>query len=73
MYVIIILCYSHKGLSQTLYTSLDKNLNFLHAGNLKDRAEFSAHFIYLHEMLPYPLLDMCRKCEEISCFGKQYT
>ena len=29
------------------------------------------HFIHLHKMLPYPLLDMCRKCEEMLCIGKQ--
>ena len=23
------------------------------------------YIIRLHEILPYPLLDMCRKCEEI--------
>ena len=45
--------------------TLDKNSNFLHVGNLKDKARFSTHFAHLHKMLPYPLLVMYRKCEEM--------
>ena len=51
--------------------SLDKYLNFVYVGNSQDRAKFSTHFVHFHEILPYPLPDMCRKCEEISCFDKQ--
>ena len=39
--------------------------------NLLDRARFSTHFAYLHEILPYPLLVMCRKREEMSHFGNK--
>ena len=46
-------------------------LNFPHAGILQDRARFSTLFLCSHEMLFYPLLDKCRKCEEMSHFGKQ--
>ena len=48
-----------------------KNFNLLHAGNLLDRARFFTHFAHLHEILPYPLLVMCRKCEEMSHFGNR--
>ena len=48
--------------------SLDENLDFIHVGNLQDRANFlHISFIYIEF---HPIL--CRKCEEISCFGKQY-
>ena len=30
---------------------------------------FFTHFICLHKISPYPLSDMCKKCEEMSCFG----
>ena len=50
---------------------LDEKLDFVLVGNLQDRARFSIHFIYLHKIPPYPLSDMCRKYEEMSCFGKQ--
>ena len=34
--------------------------------------EIGQDFLHISfEMLPYPPLDMCRKCEEISCFGKK--
>ena len=32
--------------------------------------KLSTHFIHLHKTLPYPLPDMCRKHEEMTCFGK---
>ena len=49
--------------------SLDENLNFVHVGNLQDRAKIFYTFSF--KIPPYPLLDMCRKCEEMSCFSKQ--
>ena len=33
------------------------------------RARFSTLFISLHKISPYPLPDVCRKCEEMSRFG----
>ena len=40
-------------------------------GNLQDRAKlFTTHFVRLHEMLPYPLLVICRKYEEMPCLRK---
>ena len=45
-------------------------LNFPHAGILQDRAKFSTLFLRSHKMF-YSLLDKCRKCEEMSHFGKQ--
>ena len=51
--------------------TLDEKLDFIHVGNLQDRARFSTHFIHLHKIPPYPLAGMCRKCEEMSCFGTQ--
>ena len=53
-----------------VYHSLYKNSNLQHAGNLQDRAIFSKHFVHLHEMLPYPLLETCKKYQEMSRFGK---
>ena len=49
-----------------MHASLDKNLNFLHAGNHQDRARFPTLFLHSYEMLPYVAL-----CEEMSHFGKQ--
>ena len=55
------------------HAALDENLDFVHIGNLYDRARFSTHFIRLamQKISPYPLPGMCRKCEEMSCFGIQ--
>ena len=35
---------------------LDENLDFVHVGNLKDKASFSIHCF--HKILPYPLPDI---------------
>ena len=47
----------------SLFPTLDKNVDFVHVGNLYDRAKFSTHFIHLHGIPPYSLPDMCRKCQ----------
>ena len=66
---------SDNGMSTTEdhYTSLwadysNENLNFIYVGNLQDRATFSTRFIHfeIHEIPPYPLPDMCSKCEKIN-------
>ena len=57
---------SHRrGIATCLFT-LDKKFGF---HTCRKSVGFSTQFICWHKISPYPLPDMCRKCEEMSCVG----
>ncbi len=54
-----------RGTATCLFT-LDKKCRF---HTCRKCVGFSTQFICLHKISPYPLPDICRKCEEMSCVG----